>query len=323
MGRPIRHPVDSLRTKVWFEQTSQAFSDKTAYWFWVNIDNKSGSLSKWNKYRTGERIPQSGQNSVELVAQHIPGTDVIFKALFWSILKGNNHDTDEIIEELHSLGGNFSILPKVVLTGGILTEPANRNLSLLEMFAQLALFSRNDIYTLQAIVLLMAWADKLMNVEFWNSCCDLYRHLLPELIMDMDAPFKDEIFDRVDGYALKRNFPAVNRREDIFKSWTEELPRFQKLLSEYYLEQLKIQSRYAVIPRDFPFREVSQKLSANLTELICLNADLTMKGKALWEDICLQLAELTPADISSTDFQSMGAANFLIEKIKQNISNSA
>jgi len=89
------------------------------------------------------------------------------------------------------------------------------------------------------------------------------------------------------------------------------------------LEQLKIQSRYAVIPRDFPFREVSQKLSANLTELICLNADLTMKGKALWEDICLQLAELTPADISSTDFQSMGAANFLIEKIKQNISNSA
>jgi len=63
-----------------------------------------------------------------------------------------------------------------------LTEPANRNLSLLEMFAQLALFSRNDIYTLQAIVLLMAWADKLMNVEFWNSCCDLYRHLLPELI---------------------------------------------------------------------------------------------------------------------------------------------
>jgi len=323
MGRPIRHPIDSLRTKVWFGQASHACNDQTAYWFWKNIDNNSGSLSKWNKYRTGERIPQSGQNSVDLVAQHIPGTDVIFKALFWSILKGNNHDTDEIIEELHSLGGNFSILPKVILAGGIARNPANENLSLLEMFAQLALFSRNDIYTLQAIVLLMAWADKLMNVEFWNSCCDLYRHLLPELIMDMDAPFKDEIFDRVDGYALKRNFPAVNRREDIFKSWTEELPRFQKLLSEYYLEQLKIQSRYAVIPRDFPFREVSQKLSANLTELICLNADLTMKGKALWEDICLQLAELTPADISSTDFQSMGAANFLIEKIKQNISNSA
>lgn len=315
MGRPIRHPIDSLRTKVWFGQASHAFNDQTAYWFWKNIDDKSGSLSKWNKYRTGERIPQTGQSSVDLVAQHIPGTDIIFKALFWSILKGNNHDTHEIIEELQSLGGNFSILPKVILAGGILRKPANENLSLLEMFAQLALFSRNDIYTLQAIVLLMAWADKLMNVDFWNSCCDLYRHLLPELIMEIDTPFKDEIFDYVDTYALKRNFPAVNQREDIFRSWTEELPRFQKLLSEYYLEQFKIQSHYLVIPQEFPFRKVSEELSANLAQIICLDVNLVVTGKAIWEDICLQLSNLTPSDLSTIDFTSKKTADFIIKRI--------
>jgi len=72
-----------------------------------------------------------------------------------------------------------------------------------------------------------------------------------------------------------------------------------------------------VIPEEFPFRKVSKKLSANLAELVCLDVGLTMKGKALWEDICSQLADLTPADISSMDFQSIGTANFLIEKIKQ------
>jgi len=113
------------------------------------------------------------------------------------------------------------------------------------------------------------------------------------------------------------------RREDIFKSWKEELPRFQKLLDEYYLQQFIMQSHFLVIPAGFPFRKVSKKLSANLAELVCLDVGLTIKGKALWEDICLQLADLTPEDISSMDFQSIGTANFLIEKIKHNISNSA
>jgi len=317
MGRPIRHPIDSLRTKVWFGQASHAFNDQTAYWFWKNIDNQSGSLSKWNKYRTGERIPQNGQSSVDLVAQHIPGTDVIFKALFWSILKGNNHDTDEIIEELHGLGGNFSILPKVILDGGIWKKPSDKNIPLLEVFAQLACFGRDDIYTLQAIVLLMAWADEIMNVEFWNNCCDLYRHLLPEFIMEIDTPFKDEIFDSVDAYALNRSFPAVNRREDIFKSWKEELPRFQKLLSEYYLQQFKKQSHFLVIPEEFPFRKASKKLSANLSEIICLDVALAVKGKAVWEDICKQLAKLTPSDLNSVDFTSKDTAERLVERIKK------
>jgi len=317
MGRPIRHPVDSLRTKVWFAQAAHAFSDKTAYWFWVNIDNKSGSLSKWNKYRTGERMPRNGQSSVDIVAQHIPGTDIIFKALFWSILKGNNHSTDEIIKELHSLGGNFSILPKIILDGGIWKKPTDQNIPLLEAFAQLACFSKNDIYTLQAIVLLMAWADKITNVEFWNSCCDLYRNLLPELIMEIETPFKDEILDNVDAFALKRNFPAVNQREDIFRSWKEELPRFQKLLSEYYLEQFKIQSPYLVIPQEFPFRKVSKKLSANLAQVICLDVGLVVKSKAVWEEICLELSKLSPPDLKMMDFASNNTAKYLIRKISE------
>lgn len=317
MGRPIRHPIDSLRTKVWFRQAAHAYCDKTAYWFWKNIDNKSGSLSKWNKYRTGERIPQNTHSSVDALAKHISGTDVIFKALFWSILKGNNHNIDEIVKELKGLGGNFSLLPKIIFNGGVGKKPIGRNVPLSEVFAQIACFSRNDIYSLQAIVLLMAWADKLMNVEFWNSCCDLYRNLLPELIMEIEVPFKDEIFDCVDAYALKRNFPAVNKRDDIFQSWTEEIPRFQKLLSEYYLEQFIIQSRYLVIPPEFPFRKVSKKLSANLAKTICSDVDLTMKGKAHWEDICLQLSELSPQDIKTTDFQSNSTAILLIERIKQ------
>lgn len=317
MGRPIRHPIDSLRTKVWFGQATHAFSDKTAYWFWKNIDNKSGSLSKWNKYRTGERIPQNTHSSVDALAKHIAGTDVIFKALFWSILKGNNHNTDEILKELKGLGGSFSLLPKIIFNSGVGKKPMGRNVPLSEVFAQIACFSRNDIYTLQAIVLLMAWADKLMNVEFWNSCCDLYRNLLPELIMEIEVPFKDEIFDCVDAYALKRNFPAVNKREDIFQPWTEEIPRFQKLLSEYFLEQFKIQSRYLVIPEQFPYREVSTDLSANLAEIICLDLNLTVKGKTLWENICLQLTKLTPSDINTIDFQSIETANFLIGNIKE------
>jgi hypothetical protein len=205
MGRNKRHPVDKTRTKVWFAEASRAFDGMTAYEFWKKFDKKTGSLTKWSNYQSGKSVPKhlDGTGAVPMLVKEKPGTDAIFNALFWRVLKRDWPSETELIKEFRSLGGQFSVLPKLMLDGGFRdNKDVNGNIPLADVFDQLKEYCDGDFYSLQAVVLLLVWA-KDAHSDYWDMCCDLYRELLPNFILEMDTPFKDEIFDHTDKLAGK------------------------------------------------------------------------------------------------------------------------
>jgi len=308
-GQPKRHPIDSLRTKVWFAQASEWLGGKTAYWIWVNIDNKIGSLSKWSKYRTGDRIPKSmkGSGSVERLAEEYPGTDTIFHALFWTVLKHGQASAEAINKELSSLGGNLSILPKTVLEGGFIDNIDEDGLFPFDdILNQLANQCDSDFYTLQAIVLLLALANN-GHSDHWNAFCDLYRNMLPNFILGVDTPFKAEILNQIDKFALRREFPTFNDSKPpkpVEMSWRDEIPRFQNVLSEHYSECFKVQRKYLAIDNNIFTGDDCERLAAKTAHRVCKDDYLMMNSRDLWKPISWEFAKLLNGHFN--DLKDMG-----------------
>ena len=288
------HQIDSLRTKVWFAQASERFGGKTAYWFWANIDNKVGSLSKWNKYRTGKRVPSSkkGHGTVALLAKEWPGTDTIFYALFWFVLKHGHAEAGAINKEISTLGGQFSILPKTILEGGFVDNVDSNGLFPFEdMLDQLANQCDRDFLTLQAIILLLAQANN-GHPDHWNAFCDLYRQMLPDLILEADVPFKADVLDCVDAFAIRRDLRTFNDPKYIEASWRDEIPRFKNTLSEHYSGCFKVQRKYLSIPNDILTDEICASLASEIAHRVCQDEYLMMNSRELWQPISWELAKL-------------------------------
>jgi len=294
MGRNKRHPVDKTRTKVWFAEASRAFDGMTAYAFWKKFDKKTGSLTKWSNYQSGKSIPKhlDGTGAVPMLAKEKPGTDAIFNALFWRVLKRDWPSETELIKEFASLGGQFSVLPKLMLDGGFRdNKDVNGNIPLADVFDQLKEDCDGDFYSLQAVVLLLVWA-KDAHSDYWDMCCDLYRELLPKLILEMDTPFKDEIFDHTDKLAGKIDSRFINSPGNISKSWRDEIPRFQSLLSDHYCGCIKSQRKYLLLPESTFTDEFLKIFSSDIAADICKDEQLMLNSRELWKPISWALAKL-------------------------------
>ena len=232
----------------------------------------------------------SGQGIIHKVEQKYPGSSKIFNALFWLPLKGKRLTQEEITGELDNFRDEFSYAPEPMLTIDYWrTEIDRTNSSPAELFIDfIGVYDCEDI-TLQAVVLMLAWADTLDHHDTWNFTCDAYRELLPTLIIGIDWPFKNEIFDAVDQYARKRSFPNGIRRIDSFKSWRSEIPKLQLLLGRHYAKLFKLRGderlkKLNYIKERIP-RHFWEELAYIVTAEICKREHLFFNSKYLWKYI--------------------------------------
>jgi len=318
MGRYKRHPVEETRTKVWFAETSRAYGDKTAYWFWKNYGKKIGSLTTWNNYKAGVHNPKylDGHGAVPTLGKHRPRTANIYNALFWQVLKRDWPSEKELINEFSNLGGAFSILPKIILDGGFQdNKDPDGSIPLDNMFGQLTRVADGDFYLLQAVVLMFSWA-KDAHSKYWDMCCDLYREILPKLILEMDTPFKSEIFDHVDNLAGKIDASYMNKTGFIYKNWRDEIPRYKDLLSDYYFEGICSQRKFVQLPEGIFSNDFIKKISSDLAEEIVKDEALLLDSQKFGPGIAWALGKAYQLALSAETKQKDKFNSVLSEELE-------
>lgn len=250
VGRPKKNPIDFLQTKVWYfflarwvirtddylYNSSARFKDPpawrarnlgfaSAYCISHLVDGPNAEATTWKRYRDGGRAigRYGGANAVQRAANKWPSTSKIFDSLIWQLLKRAKVDSDDIVAELKTFEDHVGT---IIFGGGFTnwgTSDEHRKTvdGVLRQLSEFPTWS-----TLQAIILMLGWANNLGNIELKNSICDLYRLMIPEFIRADTIPFQDEIFDAVDDVAVITTFPVASVREDKFQSWREQIPKY-------------------------------------------------------------------------------------------------
>ena len=228
-GRPKASNLHGLRTKVWFARASRACGFKSATWFYNQFDAPAGDRSTWERYARGLRdaTNYAGRNRVALVEARFPGTAAIFYSPMWDYLAGEDLSVQQVIAGISIIGDPVAT---IILAGGFSDRVDETPRHIDAVFDDLETFPDFDMLT--ALVLMLAWADKLQNVDFWNSICAFYKHMVPYLIERGDIPFYEDVFDAIDQVARVRVFARLNVREDTFEGWREQIHRYDQLVLE-------------------------------------------------------------------------------------------
>lgn len=264
-GRPKNHNVDKLCTRMWFSLLTKrvtAEPSKEVWTIWTITEGRLGSRQTLKRYRNGSRVPKKYgiSNPIEIANEIFPGTNAIWLSPMWRVLQRKPIDEESVIRGITSLGGVISF---VLLKGTIRDFPSFRDPQngLLNLFRFLS--ESPDFKTLQAIILLLGWANHIQNHYFWNRICELYRFMIPAFLERDNIPCHEDFLDAVDDIARHREFSSVNVRVETFKSWRDEIPRYHKLVSEnekINQEQwgwLKTSYTGSGLDFDEPVREVS------------------------------------------------------------------
>ena len=295
-GRPKTTKLDKLQTKVWRHQLSRLAFDTRDKWLWYQIDNyeyvkkqkQAGlpideenlrySWSKWSSYRNGINSPDlhAGESSVEKAAKYYPGSDLIYRSDIWGILRGQNLSADKAKSALLNLDPLISLFVCQVIS----SPRCNAQEILLSQLSEVPTFE-----TLQAIILMLAWADADRNAVFWNNICALYRQMLPEFILDGDIPYCDELFSAIDEIAKARYFIGGIAPKDMPHSWEEELPRFRACLIDHYTACLKWHGAFLLLPKDVFTDEIRYELAKFMVDVVWESDEAKFNAKELWRPL--------------------------------------
>lgn len=201
-GRPPTHPVDRLKTRIWFNLVKHKSGLPSAYMIEMFLDGDEirrkrlivKKARKWDFYRDGLRVPNDKRkirNSVEQAESHFLGTAKWFRSPIWPFLRGERFDQKAIVGALQSLQ------PEIV---EILFYPKSNTSSLtrLKPFNETSkslLVEVGGLDALAAAVLLVFYAEEISSLELRNISLKLYNALQPKLMQMQElVPFIHELF---------------------------------------------------------------------------------------------------------------------------------
>ena len=208
-GRPGKDPVTRVMGMVWYDRAARAAGFVSPSWFAKHVDKEVEAVFIWRRYRSGERSPNTAlsKSRIQKVEKLVPGSSSVFSLPFWRVLKREQLSLEEIICSIDAWGDPTRT---ILLAGGYekIGFPGEYPRSYEEVLSQLKEFPTFE--TLQAIVLLLAWADAIRGPALWNSTCDFYRYMIPHFIIRAHVPCHEDLFDVVDDFARIREYPKAN-----------------------------------------------------------------------------------------------------------------
>lgn len=227
-GRPPKHPVDRLRTRLWFHVVRLRSELPSPGAVELKVDgehvrNRDVDVlrpTKWGFYERGEKVPDDKpgpRNAIEQAEAAFPGTAQWFRSPIWPVLRGEKLERRAIEFALRGLQ------PEVV---EILFEPEPReheSLPRQRLFdadceTRLAMLGSFD--SLVAMVLLVALSEEIASPELREAALRIYHELQPVIKVQPETePFYPELFSWIDRRCKHWVYLSPNQRMDVVIFW--------------------------------------------------------------------------------------------------------
>lgn len=230
-GRPKRHPVDVLRTQLWFHVVQLYSGLPSAYAIEQALEpRKPGDADaavwrprKWDGYERGRKVPtqQAGRRDAITVAEAaFPGTARWFHSPLWRVLKKEPVDARFVEGSLRALNGTVvNLLFRTVEDAG---SPPRLQLQALDESHFNSLVSLGSFDALVATVLLVQQSTLVGSSELRQWALDAYRQLQPLIAHASETrEVYPELFSFIDAVCPHWVYVSPNQRLNAHLFWHE------------------------------------------------------------------------------------------------------
>jgi len=237
-GRPPTHPVDRLRTRIWFHVVKLRSGLPNAGAIELKVDGEHVRKrdvdvlrpTKWGFYADGEKVPDDNpdpRNAIEQAEASFSGSARWFRSPIWPVLRGEHCDRYDIDRALRQLQ------PDVV---EILFESESREHETLprpksfDAECKARLVSLGCFDSLVASVLWVALSEEIASPELRETALSLY-HELQQVMKDQPeiSPFFQDLFSWIDKRCKHWVYLSPNQRMDVVIFWQGVQDNAEKL----------------------------------------------------------------------------------------------
>lgn len=223
-GRPPIHPVDRVRTQVWFYTVKHVSGLPSAYSIEMRLDGDRvrkrdtdvARPRKWDGYEKGKFVPTDKpgpRNAIDQAESVFPGTAKLFRSPLWDVLKKRKFDQLQIDNAL------FSLDPWIVafLFGSKPREgEARPRLLPFDAGSARLLQTLASFDSLVAIVLMAHLAETVASPQLRELAVNTYIGMQEKL---RDTPGIKEVavdfFHLVDSYCKHWTFLSASQRMEV------------------------------------------------------------------------------------------------------------
>lgn len=227
-GRPPTHPVDRLRTRLWFHVVKLRSGLPSAYAIEMKLDGvlvrkrdtDVARPSKWDRYRDGEKVPSDKhgpRNAIEQAEAFFPGTARWFRNPIWTVLRGEKLDRRDIE---HALQGLQNEVVEILFELNPREQESSIRLKPFDADCESRLSMLGSFDALAASVLLAALAEEIASPELRETSLRIYFDLQSPIMEQPETrPFYSELFSLIDLRCKHWAFPSQNQRMDVVIFW--------------------------------------------------------------------------------------------------------
>lgn len=226
-GRPKQHPIDLVRTQVWFYAVKAISGLPSAHAIELALEPiPSGHSSdgvmrprKWYAYQAGTKVPSkiTGKPySVEIAEKRFPGTQAYFDSPIWSVLRGDPVDLRWVNSQLQNLSPEITEILVITKNGNQQSIPEPLRFREFDRVEAARLADVGTFEALGALVLLIKKSELISSPPLRNLAFEAYYlsqpwlKNLPEL-----APIASMLFDTIDLTCKQWIFPSPERRLEV------------------------------------------------------------------------------------------------------------
>jgi hypothetical protein len=228
-----KHPNEFVLTRWYVAEIAERATEDDMIW----LHDVVGGEGNLGRYKRGRRA-LGWKRPIEIIDKlevRFPGSGDIFRGPMGQILMNRPISHKQVLSAIEALDDPYRTMLLGSGYGLGPTGPGGKR-AIDDVFAELELLP--DYRTLQAIVYMLAWADRDQNHNTWNATCGFYRHMIPHFIYAESIRHYEHIFDAVDAIALLRIFTA-NARRDRYRSWRREMSKVKKIRKQVGIEIMK------------------------------------------------------------------------------------
>lgn len=232
-GRKPRHPIESLKTRVWVEYIKQSV-DASTYSVELILRDKPieplEKLYRWDKYQNGLHSPKP--EYVDFVNQKFSGSKDIYDHVLWDILVQDSLSYEKIDQYIGLMKPEiYFSLVRAVENFGLKRRPFNDEI--VEV-----LINRGEVDCLVVAILMLHESIHLCSPDLRQLALNLYFGLTPKIAAHpLYFKVHPDLFDFIDSTFKHHVFLAPNIRLDMVVFW-------RAFRDNYWPNDLKVASQH-------------------------------------------------------------------------------
>lgn len=227
-GKPLTHPVDRLRTRLWFHVITLRSGLSNGYAvekvldgnFLKKDDAKIVRPKRWAKYQKGLKVPDdrlSLRNAIDQAESHFPGTAQWFRSPIWSVLRGEKCDRFFVEKGLRQLSPEVR---RVFFEDAALEQRSLAPQKPFGVESKDVLSAIGGFDALVAAILLVTLSEDIASPALREMALALYISLQPCLKKSPElVPFYPELFSAIDVRCKHWVYLSPNERLDMVIFW--------------------------------------------------------------------------------------------------------